>query len=182
MSIVVALSGQVAAGKSAVSVRLAARLAVPRVSFGDAVRRVAMEQGLPTDRAVLQDLGEELIAAGWESFCHAVLEQAPWRPGQSLVVDGVRHLGAIAALQRLVQPSRLRVVFLESPPEARKLRLATKGATSAEAIMAVDEHRNERELPSVRQVADLVVANDGDIEQLVTSIFTWLCQRSHARS
>jgi dephospho-CoA kinase len=84
MNAVIGLAGQIAAGKTTIATRLAARLGIPRVSFGDEVRRVAAERGLPADRAVLQDLGEELIAAGWDSFCRAVLAQGAWQPGQPL--------------------------------------------------------------------------------------------------
>ena len=173
MNVVIGLAGQIAAGKTTVATRLAARLGIPRVSFGDEVRRIAAERGLPADRAVLQDLGDELIASGWDSFCRAVLAQAPWQAGQSLVIDGIRHMGAIVTLQQLVAPSPLVIVFLEAAPEARRARLASREPT-AQGPQSADGHPNESELHSVRRVADLVLPNPADPDLTVTALLPWI--------
>src|SRR5437870_2728091 len=104
---IVAFAGRIASGKSAVSRAVAERYAVDRVSFGDAVRGEAARLGLGESRATLQDLGEELIGAGWDAFCSLVTDQVQWDGLRPLVVDGVRHLGAIDALRRRAAPSRL---------------------------------------------------------------------------
>jgi dephospho-CoA kinase len=167
VSTVVGLAGPIAAGKTTIALDLASQLGAPMVSFGDEVRSVAAKRGLPTDRATLQDVGEELIATGWESFCRAVLAQAPWRPGQSLVIDGIRHLGAITTLRRLVTPSSLAIVFLEASADARRPRLTARGTTQHESL-AADAHRNEVELQSVREAADLVLPNTGNPRRTIT--------------
>jgi len=169
MSTVVGLAGPIAAGKTTIALELATELGTPCVSFGDAVRRVAFERSLPTDRATLQDLGEELVESGWEPFCRAVLAQAPWRPGQSLVIDGIRHLGAITTLRRLVAPSLLAIVFLEVSAEARRERLAARGTTQQETLVA-DDHRSEVELRSVREAADLVLPDTVDPRQTIARL------------
>src|SRR5690242_7997878 len=101
-SFVVALSGRIGSGKSALASRLAQCLGCERVSFGDYVRAAALAKGLEPTGENLQLVGAALVEAGWEPFCRAVLAQAPWQPGQPLVVDGVRHVDALAHLKRLV--------------------------------------------------------------------------------
>lgn len=142
---------------------------VDRVSFGDAVRSQAKRRGLPEGRGTLQDLGDELIAVGWDAFCTLVIGQADWDGRSSLVVDGVRHPAAIAALQGRAEPSRLYVVFIEASWERRTAWLVERGVTGTEAETA-DAHPNESELDAVRDRADVVVPNDGDLERVVANV------------
>lgn len=166
---IVALAGRIASGKSAVSRAVAKHYSVPRVSFGDAVRAEARRRGLGDSRTVLQDLGDELIAEGWEAFCNLVVGQVMWDGRSSLVVDGVRHLGALEELRRLVGTSRLLLVFVETPWERRLEWLAERGVTGAEAIEA-DRHPNEGELEAVMAQADVVVVNDADLDRVVREV------------
>jgi dephospho-CoA kinase len=131
------------------------------VAFGDAVRVEAERRGIAPTRVALQDLGDELIAAGWDSFCERVLGQAQWTEKGLLVVDGVRHLGAIDALKRAV-PDRVIVVFVDASHDERVRRLADRGIDADEAAGA-DMHPNEAEVDQVRQRADILIENCGSI-------------------
>jgi len=166
---IVAFAGRIASGKSAVSVAVAEHYSVARVSFGDAVRREAKRRGLSDSRGALQDLGDELIDAGWDAFCSLVTDQVEWDGHQSLVVDGVRHVGAIEALRRLAGPSRLYLVFVDTAWEQRKAWLAERGVTGPEAI-AADSHPNESELDDVVNRSNFVVANDADLDRVVARV------------
>lgn len=166
---IVAFAGRIASGKSAVSKAVAAHYSVDRVSFGDAVRKEAERRGLRSDRLALQDLGDELIAAGWDAFCSLVTGQAASDSRSPLIVDGVRHLGAIEALDRLAGPSRLYLVFVDTSWERRSAWLAERGVSESEA-MAAEAHPNERELDAVKGRADLVVANESDLDRVVAQV------------
>jgi dephospho-CoA kinase len=166
---IVAFAGRIASGKSAVSKAVAEQYSVDRVSFGDAVRTEARRRGLGENRTTLQDLGDELILAGWDRFCGLVLEQAHWDGRRSLVVDGVRHDGAVDALRHRAGRSRLHLVFVDTSWERRLAWLVDRGVSVPEAL-AADNHPNEGELDAIRNRADLVVTNDADLEVVVTSV------------
>lgn len=170
---IIAFAGRIASGKSAVSRAVAEHYSVGRVSFGDAVRNEANRRGLAESRGILQDLGDELIAAGWDEFCILVTGQAGWDGRSSLVVDGVRHLGAMDALHGLAEPSRLYLVFVEASWQRRKAWLSQRGVSEVDAE-AADRHPNESELDAVRDCADLVVSNDADVERVVAAVVSVL--------
>jgi dephospho-CoA kinase len=166
---IVSFAGRIASGKSAVSEAVAEFYSIDRVSFGDAVRSEAERRGLACSREVLQDLGNELIAGGWGSFCSLVTEQVNWDGHRPLVVDGVRHVGAIDALRRLAEPSGLYVVFVDTSWERRQAWLVDRGVSELEAL-AADNHSNESELDAVIGSSDLVVANDAGLERVVAQV------------
>ena len=163
---IVAFSGRIASGKSAISMSVAECLEAPRVSFGDAVRSEARRRGVAETRANLQDLGDELVADGWDAFCDLVMNQAPPNRGGLLVVDGVRHLGAIEALSRRSAPERTVTVFVEAARDRRLAWLAERGVSN-EAASAADAHPNEAEVDAVLARADVVIENDGSISDAV---------------
>src|SRR5262245_8749461 len=96
---VLCLAGGIGSGKTELASRLASRLAWPWVSFGNHVRAVAKDRGLPETREQLQALGEELIGRDLDGFCLAVLGQAHWHEGASIIVEGIRHAEALGALR-----------------------------------------------------------------------------------
>lgn len=147
--------------------------AVDRVSFGDAVRTEARRRGLGDSRATLQDLGEELVGAGWDAFCALVIGQVEWDGRSSLVVDGVRHLAAVDALRRIAAPASFFLAFIDTPWERRAKWLAERGVSGSSAA-AADHHRNESELEDLRSQANLVVANNADLDRVVSVVVTSL--------
>ena len=136
---IVAFAGRIASGKSAVSRAVAEHYAVDRVSFGDAVRSEAKRRGLGENRTTLQDLGDELVAEGWDAFCALVMGQVEWDGRSSLVVDGVRHLAAADALRLIAVPSSLVLAFIDTPWERRAGWLSERGV-SGPAAVAADHH------------------------------------------
>ena len=94
--IALAFSGAIGSVKSSVSGELQNLLKWPRVSFGDFVRKKAAEMGRdPTDRTVLQKLGQALVVSDLQGFVRDVLAQAPdWADA-----DGIdQHLWSVAGL------------------------------------------------------------------------------------
>jgi hypothetical protein len=96
------------------------------------------------------------------------LEQVQW-DGRSLVVDGVRHEGAVDALRDRADKSGLHLVFVDTTWERRLAWLVERGVSVPEAV-AADSHPNESELDAMRNRADLVVANDADLEVVVSTV------------
>src|SRR4051812_28967884 len=103
----IGVAGRVGSGKSSLATLLGDQAGWPVVRFGDFLRDVAEGRGLAADRPTLQRLGTEYIGRGWVPFCAQVLEAAGWRPGVSVIVDGIRHPEAVDALNQLLAPARL---------------------------------------------------------------------------
>ena len=144
---VLAISGRIASGKSTLSLHIAGTLKCARASFfGDYVHQVATARGLELDGDTLQSVGAELVESGWEPFCLAVLSQSSWRPGQLLVIDGVRHVDAVPHLKILVAPVSLILVHVMIDEELRTGRIREREATSEASDKRNEMHSTERDV------------------------------------
>jgi len=158
VSHVVAVAGRIGAGKSLVADELARVYSGTRRSFGGVVRRRAQNIGLPLDRDSLQELGNRIILTdGWELFCREVFGDTTDRA--VLVVDGVRHVGAIDAITEIVGEAHFRLVYVEATRAERVARVMARDGITDAAFEAAEAHPNERELPLVRTRADVVIDN-----------------------
>jgi len=172
--LVLAFSGAIASGKTSISTTVARLLGCPRVSFGDQVRRVAGDRGLPASREQLQALGESLVCEQPDDFCRAVLRQADWTPGVGLVIDGVRHEEILEKLRTLVRPSELRLIFIQADENTRAARRLGTGRVPG-PLAASDAHSTERQvMDTLPALADLLVDGTGDIDILAEEIVRWV--------
>lgn len=170
VAVAIGISGRIGSGKTSLAVALAERLNCPRASFGDYVRSVATDRGLDaSQREALQQVGDDLIAAGWEAFCAAVLSSAGYSGG-SVVVDGIRHANAAQTMRKLVAPTPWQLVAVDSDDATRRSRLVARGLDEATTINA-DAHHNEGEVRAVMASADIIVSSASalaDAVKLVT--------------
>lgn len=173
MEVALGVAGRIGSGKTSLAVVLAERLDCPRASFGDYVRAVATDRGLEAGlRDVLQEVGDDLIAAGWDAFCTAVLKSAGYSGG-SVVVDGIRHADAVQTMRRLVAPTQWKLVAVESEDSIRRSRLAARGVDEAGTTQA-DAHANEGQVASVMESAYLIVSSDSTVEEAANVVMEWL--------
>lgn len=118
--LVVAISGKLRSGKTAVSKELSQQLGWPRVAFGDYVRaEVASAGGDPTCRRALQDYGMRRIEADPLDFCSCVLGQVEYDCHTNLIVDGVRHKVALESIRQLCMPMQTRLVYIKCADQIR---------------------------------------------------------------
>jgi adenylate kinase family enzyme len=148
MSTVLALAGKIASGKSTLASEFAKDVGWPYVSFGNYVRSVARESGLEETRENLQNVGDRLIMEDLEGFCQRVLAQVDWRPGQPLVIDGVRHAEIHYLLRRIVAPSKYVLTYLRVNDQIRKDRLRQEGIDDSELIER-ETHPTEEQVKAV---------------------------------
>jgi len=167
------VSGRIGSGKTTLAHALAERLACSHASFGQYVRSVAEGRRLDSeDRRVLQDLGEELIAGGWESFCGAVLQSAGYSDG-SVVVDGIRHTEAIDTMSRILDPLPWRLVAIDIDQGMRSKRLR-EGGIDMDDVRRAEAHPNEREVDAVLRRADYTISGDLRIDEAADEVLRLL--------
>jgi len=172
---VVAFAGGIGSGKTALSRAVAKELACPWVSFGAYVRKVAADRACGQDRRSLQLVGESLVHESWEKFCLGVLSQADWRPGQDLIVDGVRHADGVRMLRSLVEPSKLRLIGISLDPASRWARKGGVRHVDGKVNRSIEAHSTEAEVESrVMPLADLVVDGSRPLDELVREVVNWL--------
>ena len=153
--VIAAVAGASGSGTSTLARRAAAILSWPNASFGAYVRGQAARQGLEGSREQLQDLGLKLVEENVDSFCRAVIAQSLWRPGESLIIDGVRHKSVLEAIGRIVDKTPVTLIYIDADPKFREEHLIRRGEVGFSGIDRIDAHKVEwevvRDLPSVAQ-------------------------------
>jgi len=183
--IVVGLTGNMAAGKSAVA-GLWRRAGVPVVS-ADELAREAVKPGSPglarvaallgpealdaegaMDRAAVRRIvfGDDGLRRGLEAFIHPEVRRLrdEWTAGQRAAREGV----VVWEIPLLFEAGIARdvdvVVLVDAPPEVRRRRAMESRGLTAEEVDAMMAAQMSADLK--RQRADFVIENGGAREQL----------------
>ncbi len=179
MPLAVAFAGKVGSGKTTITRPLAEALGWPRTSFGDYVRKVVRERGIPVTRHNLQVIGTQLLEADPRAFCSSVLSNCAWKAGQNLVIDGLRHTETVEVIRELVRPAALRIVLISTPEATRTQRLKNRGEGSVHTIASIDTHSSEQQITSVLgNLADLVIDGAKPTEMVVAELVQWIGSQS----
>lgn len=168
MSKVLALAGKINSGKSTIASIYAQFYNCPYVSFGEYVRYITKQRGLADIRENWQRVGEELVETDPELFCRAVLAQADWKPGQQLVIDGIRHAKINNLLKEIVAPSKYILTLIEVDEQIRKERLYKEGVAQNELIERIESHSTESQVKTILpQIADFIIDGNEPLPQLI---------------
>ena len=175
---VLAISGRIGSGKSTLAESVALRLGWPWGGFGRYIRSIADGRGLPKHRDSLQALGASLLQKDCDEFCRGALQQAGWSPGESVVLEGVRHSSVVSVLRRLVAPSTFCLVFLETIPELLEARRQRRDLPGEVDWDTIELHSTESEVvaTTIKGSADLVLDASLPVTQLVDQVVQFLCQ------
>ena len=168
----VAFAGRMGTGKCSVSIALATNMGWKRASFGDFVRLIAAKRGLEPSRQVLQMIGAELESQDAVAFCKDVLESAGWHSGESIVVDGIRHVRVFEILRDLLSPVPVILVCLEAEEDLRKARLLERDGMEAGSCASAEAHSTEQDVISrLPDLADLrIFTKDGSQQEILQRI------------
>jgi dephospho-CoA kinase len=172
---VLAFSGQIASGKTTIAKSASKVLEWKYASFGDFVRAEAVLRGKnPESREDLQETGNKLIGHGWELFCKAVLECANWKPGEGLVIDGIRHVEGLQVIREIVAPLNIYLIYIAVDEEIRNRRLASKNIQQ-EKLLQIEHHDTETQVPNtLLSLADTVLDGGGATDSAVVYLRNWL--------
>lgn len=172
MGTVLALSAPIKTGKSFVGKPFAKKSGWDYVSFGNYVRLITEQRGLPAQREVWQEVGEELIRHDLEAFCRGVLAQAPnWKPGKPLLIDGVRHVEVNNLLREIVAPSKYILAWLAVDEETRIERLIREEVDEIDAIQRIESHSTENQVKTVLPyIADYIIDGSVPLPELIEKL------------
>jgi dephospho-CoA kinase len=173
---VVAISGRIGSGKTTLSKDLAAALGCARASFGEYVKSMVQQRGLEPTRENLQVIGTQLLQSDSAAFCTSVLSSCGWKPGQGLVIDGLRHLRTIPIIEKLIAPSHMMIVRVWLTEEIRLRRLKERGEGDAVNVARIESHSSEQELESITQLAALHLRGDAARQTNVAEVQAWLAK------
>jgi dephospho-CoA kinase len=170
------LAGGIATGKSTLARELVRRFAGSTVrAFGDVVRRKAAQDGRGQDRATLQEIGLQLIADGWPTFVDLLLADIQPVHDSTLIIDGIRHVEAIAEIRRRFPTTPVRVVFMRLDALTTEARLIVRDG-GVEGL----EHTVEADVWRIEQMADLIIDARQSIEESIASVSRVVETEKHA--
>ncbi len=167
----IGFSGRIKSGKTTIAAATADSLRWPCASFGVYVRNVAVRRRQnPRSRAVLQEIGESLVAQGWSVFCHDVLKTANWVRGMPIVIDGIRHVEAVKRLREMVSPLKFLLVYVTVDADLQLAR-ARRANVAPQMLADIEKHSTEVDVQfRLPELADLLVDGANSIGQTVAEI------------
>jgi dCMP deaminase len=168
---IIGLTGKNGSGKTAVSEYLVSR-GFEYHSLSDAIREEILNRGLKITREVLIDVGNELR----EKFGPGILAERilpSLDSGQNYVIDSIRNPQEVDVLR---SRNDFTLLALEAEQGTRFERSRKRGRENAAQTLSQFAEEEARELDSdnparqqlnaTRQKADLIVPNDGTLEEL----------------
>lgn len=180
-SAILGFAAPIEGGKTTISTLVAERLHAPRVSFGGYLRRLAQEKGLEVTRETLQDLGNKLVSEDVRTFCVDVLKQQPWRPGVPLVVDGVRHVEVLAALEEILAPAPEYLIYINVDRTTQVKRLQYDELRHKKTLEELEQHPTEQQVRSaLPDRASLVLDGTERPEDLTQKVIEFLASRPNS--
>ena len=168
---IIGLTGTNGSGKTAVSEYLISR-GFEYHSLSDAIREEIHKRGLQITREVLIDVGNELR----EKFGPGILAARllpNLESGQNYVIDSIRNPQEVDVLRTRIDFTLLALEAEQATRFERSRRRGRENAAQSLQQFAEEEAREldsdnpaSQQLNATRQKADLVVTNDGTLEEL----------------
>lgn len=146
-------SGPIGSGKTTISRSLAEKTGIPRVSFGDIIRKRASNRGLRTDRTSLQEFGAKIVRDNPRELCLELLSAVPDLCDTGVIIDGLRHERVLRLLREMLTPVAAHLIFVE--PKEITTPLLKFGVDDSIRIACINGHSTESELLHLRALADL---------------------------
>ncbi len=163
---IIGVVGPIASGKSMLSDALVKK-GFTKLSFSAEVREEAQERGIPIERKLLQDLGNELRQTkGNDYWAKRVI--AKLKPNKNHVIEGIRNPAEIEALKRFPD---FTLIAVDAPLEKRyqwiMMRQKDSDPASLEGVKKIDARdRGKPQMPHGQQsfacmvLADITLINN----------------------
>jgi len=161
---VIGIAGKIGAGKTTLSTALSRNTGWQSINLGSYLKLLA-GSSFQGDRQTLQELGARLVRDSLSEVCQGVLEHVGWRAGIGLILDGIRHSTVINEFRRLVSPTPVLLVYVDTGDTVRKARYSERTSASELELSEAEKHYMEQEpANTLPQIADIIVRGDIELE------------------
>ncbi len=173
MKLVIGLTGNIGAGKTAVSEHLHKKYGADQVRFSQILMDVLDRLYLPKDRNNLQTLGESVRKTfGGDVLVNAFRKDLEKSSSQVVVVDGIRYMNEVDMLRSFDNNFLL---FMDAPARTRYERVVKRGEKgeakiSFDAFLEMEQRGTEKNLPQIKKAADYVIENESSMDALLKEI------------
>lgn len=171
---IIGLVGRQGSGKGTVAKILAEKYGAELFRFsailGDVLDRIAIERTrdnmIKISEALRTSFGEDVLA-------YAIEKDAINSTSDIVVIDGIRRIDDIAALEPLPQ---FRLIEISASAKVRYDRMTQRGEKSGENEMTWDEFMAQEQAPTELSIPSVVarawktIENDGSAEELAIKI------------
>ncbi len=182
-ALVLCIAGRIASGKSTIASALGQALHLRVLSFGNYVRNEAERMGLEETKKNLQNLGERLVAPDPLEFTRGFLAKSAWIVGESVVIDGLRHIQVLRSLQNLTVPSEVLLLYVDADDQTRWSRHQARHGGSKDQFDEAEAHPVERQVPLLlKKESTLVLDGTEPVPKLVSQVRSFLAQREKRTS
>lgn len=165
--LIIGITGHIGSGKTSIGNYLSSTHGFQYVRYGQ-----VLSEWLGADaegKANLQKIGWEVMAGGMQRELNRRLIEKI-EPDADVAVDGLRHPLDYESLHTLFSSS-FHLLYIESALGTRWKRLKGRGRyESFEMFETADSHPVEQQIEMLRPNADLVLENEGSIEDLYMSV------------
>lgn len=172
--LVIGLVGRKGSGKGKCAGILKTTYGASVYRFSDVLRDILDRLFVEKNRENLIKLSEVLRQGfGEEILRHALLKQAEQDPAPLVVLDGIRRVEELRALQEI---PGFHLVNISAPLETRYARIKQRGENAGETTRTLESFREleqastEVTISDVEVLAERTVDNSGDADQLAAQI------------
>ena len=171
---IIAFAGMPCSGKSE-AVRIAKEMSIPVIRMGDMVWDEVTNRGLPLDEKHIGTIANQMREEfGKDIWAQRTLEKiTSFEKSNYIVIDGIRNVEEIDTFKKELGKDFL-VIAVTASDETRRKRFLARGREDDSSNVQDLEERDKRELGwglgTVIASADIVVSNEGDIEELRNEI------------
>ncbi len=168
------ITGQIAAGKDTVANYIISKTKAKTFKFSQVLRDILKRVHQEPSRDSMQKLSTYLRQNfGEDVLAKIIYEDIKSSNDEVIVIDGVRRYADIKELKSL---DGFKLVYVDTSIENRYSRIIKRGENSDDNTKTFDEFKkdNEKEAESqvldLKDIADIIIDNNGDIEELYKQI------------
>lgn len=165
--LVIGIAGRIGAGKTSAARYLSTKHGFQYLRYSQVLAEWMAQNS--ESKAQLQGVGWEVMAGGMQAeLNHRLIAQVT--PEGNAAVDGLRHVIDQQSLKEAFSSS-FHLLYIESAAEQRWKHLSGKGRYMSRNIFdAADSHPVEQQIESLRTRANLLLRNEGSLQDLYTRI------------
>lgn len=173
--IILGVAGEIGAGKDTVTSYITETHGAKYYRYSSILKDILKRLHLPYDRVSLANLAEALRAYFGENILSRTLvaDAENDADAEIIVFDGIRK---VAELEFLKTSPSFRFIFVDAEMQKRYERLVKRGEKSddtgktMEQFMKDHEHAADNVIPKLREYADVVIDNNGTLDDLYKQI------------